>query len=63
MMDDQSSEGLYLHTGQQKHRISTQTYMFRVGFQPTISVLERPKTSHALDNVVVVFGHVFTYNV
>jgi hypothetical protein len=33
------------YTGQHEHRINTQTSMPRVGFEPTIPVLERPKTT------------------
>jgi hypothetical protein len=38
------SQGLYLYTGQHKHRINTQTSMPRVGFEPTIPASERAKT-------------------
>jgi hypothetical protein len=30
--------------------------MLRVGFEPTIPVLERAKTVHALDGVAIVIG-------
>jgi hypothetical protein len=34
--------------------------MFRVGFEPTISVLERAKTVHALDVIGICFRlHIF----
>jgi hypothetical protein len=45
-----SSQGLYLNTGQHKHRINTythQTSMPCVGFEPTIPASERAKTVHA----------------
>jgi hypothetical protein len=35
---------------------STQTSMLRVGFEPTIPVLERAKTVHALDLAATVIG-------
>jgi hypothetical protein len=47
-----SSQGLYLHTGQHKHRINTYKYetsMPFMGFEPTIPASERAKTVHALD--------------
>jgi hypothetical protein len=47
-----SSQGLYLNTGQHKHRINTYTYKISmpcVGFEPTIPVSERAKTVHDLD--------------
>jgi hypothetical protein len=43
------SQGRYLHTGQHRHRINSQTCMPWVGFEPTIPVFERAKTVHALD--------------
>jgi hypothetical protein len=55
-----SSQGLYLNTGQHKHRIYTythQTSMPCVGFEPTIPVSERAKTVHALDRSVTVTGY------
>jgi hypothetical protein len=47
-----SSQGLYLNTGQHKHRINTYTYQTSipyVGFEPMIPASERAKTVHALD--------------
>jgi hypothetical protein len=47
-----SSQGFYLNTGQQKHRINTythQTSMPVVGSDPTIPNSERAKRVHALD--------------
>jgi hypothetical protein len=47
-----SSQGLYLNTGQHKHRINTYThqiFMSCVRFEPTIPASEREKTVHALD--------------
>jgi hypothetical protein len=47
-----SPQGLYLNTGQHKHRINTYTYptsMPCVGFEPTIPASERAKTVDALD--------------
>jgi hypothetical protein len=46
-----SSQGLYLNTGQHKHRINTythQTSMPCVGFEPTIPTSERAKISTCL---------------
>jgi hypothetical protein len=54
-----SSQGLYLNTGQHKHRINAythQTSMPWVGFEPTIPVSERAKTVHALDLSATVTG-------
>jgi hypothetical protein len=52
-----SSQGLYLNTGQHKHRINTyQTSMPCVGFEPTIPALERVKAVHALDSPATVTG-------
>jgi hypothetical protein len=53
------SQGLYLNTGQHKHRINTYTYqtsMPYVGFEPTIAAFERAKTVHALDLAATVIG-------
>jgi hypothetical protein len=52
-----SSQGLYLNTGQHKHRINTythQTSMPCVGFEPTIPASEREKTVHGLDRQAAV---------
>jgi hypothetical protein len=54
-----SSQGLYLNTGQHKHRINTYTYqtsMPCVGFKPTIPASERAKTVHSLDRSATVTG-------
>jgi FAD synthase len=59
-----SSQGLYLNTGQHKHRINTYTYqtsMSCVGFEPTIPDSERAKTVHALDLSATVTGHIALY--
>jgi hypothetical protein len=57
------SQGRYLHTGQHKQCKITQTFMPRVGFEPTIVVFERAKTVlHALEraaNVIDVRGDAF----
>jgi hypothetical protein len=53
------SQGLYLNTGQHKHRINTYTYQTSipcVGFEPTIPASERTKTLHALDRSATVTG-------
>jgi hypothetical protein len=47
-----SSQGLYLNTGQHKHRINTsQTSIHYMGFEPMIPASERAKTEHALDRM------------
>jgi hypothetical protein len=46
-------QGRYLHTEQHKHRINAHTSMPRVGFEPTIPVLKRAKTVHALDRMAI----------
>jgi hypothetical protein len=43
---------LYLHKGQHKQNIHTQTCMLRVRFESTIPVLQRAKTVHASDREV-----------
>jgi hypothetical protein len=47
------SQGRYLTQIQNKHR---QTSIPWVGFEPTIPVFERAKTSHALDHAATVIG-------
>jgi hypothetical protein len=52
-----SSQGLYLNTGQHKHRINTYTYQTSipwVGFEPTILASERAKVVHVLDRSATV---------
>jgi hypothetical protein len=61
-----SSQGLYLNTGQHKHRINRYTYQTSVpcvGFEPMISASERAKTVHALDRSATVTGWVTNYSV
>jgi hypothetical protein len=56
------SQGLYLNTGQHKHRINIFTYqtsMPCVGFEPMITISERAKTVHALDCSATVTGPYF----
>jgi hypothetical protein len=58
-----SSQGLYLNTGQHKHRINAythQTSMPWVGFEPTIPASERAKAVHAWDRAAAVTGTVDT---
>jgi hypothetical protein len=59
-----SSQGLYLNTGQHKHRINTythQTFIPWMGFEPTIPAFKRAKTVQALDRSATVTGlHHFT---
>jgi hypothetical protein len=51
-------QGLYLHTGQHKHRINVRAYTqkTRVGFKPTIPASKQAKTVHALDRSPTVIG-------
>jgi hypothetical protein len=62
-----SSQGLYLNTGQHKHRINIfthQTFILWVGFKPTISASERAKTVQVLDRSATVNGIIiFTTNI
>jgi hypothetical protein len=54
-----SSQGLYLNTGQHKHRINTytcKTSITSVGFEPMISASERTTTVHTLDSSATVTG-------
>jgi hypothetical protein len=48
------SQGHYLHREQQKHR---QTSVRWVEFEPTIPMLERAKTVHALDGAATMLGY------
>jgi hypothetical protein len=45
------------YTGQHKHNKSRQTSMPLVGFEPMTPMLERAKTSRALDRVATGIGH------
>jgi hypothetical protein len=47
---------LHTHRTAQTQNKRTQTSMSQVGFEPTIQVLERVKTVHALDRAAAVFG-------
>jgi hypothetical protein len=52
-----SSQGLYLNTGQHKHRTNTythQTSMLWVGFESMIPAFERAKTVHAFNRAATV---------
>jgi hypothetical protein len=52
-----TSQGLYLNTGQHKHRISTHTCQISmpcVGFEPTIPASEWTKSVHDLDRSATV---------
>jgi hypothetical protein len=56
-----SSQGLYLNTGQHKHRMNTYTHQTSkscVGFEPTILASKRAKTVHPLDRSAAVIGPV-----
>jgi hypothetical protein len=50
------SQSRYLHSGQHKQNIRTQTSMSQAGFESTIPVFERAKTVHALDRAATVIG-------
>jgi hypothetical protein len=56
------SQGLYLNTGQHKHRKTRarahthQTSMPELGFEPTITASELPRTVHALERSATVTG-------
>jgi hypothetical protein len=52
------SQGRCLHIGQYKQNKRTQTYMLRVGFEPTIPVFEKAKTVHTLDRAATVIGYI-----
>jgi hypothetical protein len=59
------SQGLYLNTGQHKHRINAythQTFMLWVGFAPTIPASERAKVIHALDRSATVTDVLSVYD-
>jgi hypothetical protein len=47
---------LSTHRTTQTQNKHTQTFMPRVGFEPTIPVLEQAKTVHALDRAATVIG-------
>jgi len=49
-------QGLYLHRTTQHRNKRTHTSMPRAGFEPTIPVLERPKTVRASDRVGIGTG-------
>jgi hypothetical protein len=54
------SQGLYLYTEQNKHRINAYTHqisMLWVGFEPTIPAFERVKIVHALDRAATVISY------
>jgi hypothetical protein len=56
-MGDQSvAMPLPTHRTTQAQNKRTQTSMSSVGFEPTISLLQRAKTDHALDSVATVKG-------
>jgi hypothetical protein len=63
-MGDQSvARELPTHRTTQTHNKRTQTSMPPVGFEPTVSVLERAKTLHALDRAATVIGKLTNYNI
>jgi hypothetical protein len=50
------SQGLYTHRTTQTQNKRTQTFMPRMGFEPTIPVFERANTVHALERAATVIG-------
>jgi hypothetical protein len=59
-----SFQGLYLNTGQHKHRVDTyiyQTFMLFVGFEPMTPASERGKTVHALDRIDRLVTSIYTH--
>jgi len=50
------TQGLYLHTGQHETEKRGHTSMPRVGFEPTIPVLERSKTVRVSDRAAIGTG-------
>jgi hypothetical protein len=54
--DQPVAKPLPTHTTTQTHNKRTQTYMPRVGFEPTIPAFVQEKTVHALDRAVTVIG-------
>jgi hypothetical protein len=56
MGDQQVARPLHTHRTTQTQSKRTHTPMPRVGFEPTIPVLERAKKVHALDRAATVIG-------
>jgi hypothetical protein len=57
------SQGLYLNTGQHKHRINAYTHQRSMPwerFEPTIPTSEQEKTVHALDRAATVTGSLWS---
>jgi hypothetical protein len=54
--DQPVAKALPTHRTTQTQNKGTQTFMPRVGFEPTIPVFERVKTVHALDRAATLFG-------
>jgi hypothetical protein len=54
--DQPIARSLPAHTTAQTQNKCTQTFMPWVGFEPTITVLERAKTVHAVDRAATVIG-------
>jgi hypothetical protein len=55
-VDQPVARPLPAHRTTETHNKRTQTPMPRVGFEPTIPVLELPKTVHAIDRAATVIG-------
>jgi hypothetical protein len=51
-----SSQDRYIHTEKHTQNKRTQTFMPRVGFEPTLPMFKRAKTVNALDRTVTVMG-------
>jgi hypothetical protein len=62
-VDQPVARPLPTHRTTQTHNKLTETSMPRVGFEPTIPILERAKTFHALDPAAIVIGSLETYSV
>jgi hypothetical protein len=50
------SQNRYLHREQHKQTLNANTSRLQAGFVPTIPVLERAKTVHALDRAATLIG-------
>jgi hypothetical protein len=59
MWDQPVARSLFTNRTAQTQNKRIQTFMSLVGFKPTISVLERTKTVHALDSAATVIGYLW----
>jgi hypothetical protein len=58
MGDQPVASQLPAHRTAQRQNKCTQISMTQVGFEPTIPVLKRAKTVHALDRAAAMIGHI-----